>query len=147
MTKTVFSFLLAVSIALLATCAMAETETYDTKVGEFTITVPDGWKGQAIPGGCAVLTPDGANALTVQLVPAEDMTAMDAAKKMAETAKVKINSQNDEGNAVFLDCDKDGLPWGILMLLTNDVIIAAQLAGSDRDAMMRIYDTVRRKQP
>ncbi len=147
MKKPLLSFLLAVSIALLSTCAMAGTETYDTKVGEFSIDVPDGWKGQAIPAGCAVQTPDGANALTVQLVPAEDMTAMDAAMKMAETAKVRINSQNDEGNAVFLDCDKEGLPWGILMIVTNDVLIAAQLAGNDRAAMMRIYDTLRRKQP
>ena len=147
MKKLALSFLFAASIALLATCAMAGTETYDTKVGEFTILVPDGWKGQAIPAGCAVQTPDGANALTVQLVPAEDMTAMDAANKMAEAAKVKVNSRNDDGNAVFLDCDKDGLPWGILMIVTNDVLIAAQFAGRDRDGMMRIYDTLKRKQP
>ena len=75
------------------------------------------------------------------------MTAMDAANKMAEAAKVKVNSRNDDGNAVFLDCDKDGLPWGILMIVTNDVLIAAQFAGRDRDGMMRIYDTLKRKQP
>ncbi len=109
MKKLVLSFLF-VAFSLVTTCAMAATESYNTKVGGFTIDVPEGWKGQTIADGCSIQTPDGSNALVVQFFPANDMSAMDAAKKMADLAKVKVNSQTDEGNAVFLDCDKDGTP-------------------------------------
>ena len=144
MKKLVLSSLF-VAFSLVATCAMAATESYNTKVGGFTIDVPEGWKGQTIADGCSIQTPDGSNALVVQFFPANDMSAMDAAKKMADLAKVKVNSQTDEGNAVFLDCDKDGTPWGILMVKTNGALMAAQLVGKDRDTMKKIYDTIKGK--
>ena len=106
---------------------------------------PDGWVGKAIADGCSVQTPDGANALVVQFFPANQMTAMEAAKMMADMVKMTISSEKDEGSAAFLDGNKDGTPWAVLMVKEETMLMAVQFAGKERDKMMEIYKTVKGK--
>ncbi|MBQ9452298.1 MAG: hypothetical protein IJU65_03265 [Desulfovibrio sp.] len=138
------SIALVLVLGLVAS-AMADTQTYETKVSNFTIDVPDGWKGKAIPDGCAVESADGANAITVQFFPTNAMSAMDAAKMMAKSAQMNITSEKSEGGAVFLDGDKNGTPMGVLMVKTEKVLMAVLLAGKDRETMMQIYNTIKSK--
>ena len=145
MKRTFVSLMLAAFIALFGTCAMAGTESYDTKIGGFTIDVPDGWSGKAIPDGCAVHTADKNNVLSVQFFPPNEMTAMQAARKMAGLAKLNVASEKDEGDTAFIDGEKGGMPWAILMVKSEKVLMAVQFAGKDRDAMRKIYDTIHDK--
>ena len=144
MKNIVFSLLIAAVLSIAVSPALAGTETYDSKFGKFSVSVPDGWKGQAIPDGCAVQTADGNNCITIQFMPVnKNIPLKDAAKMFADGAKITDIKENVDTGAVFLDGKKDGIPAGVLTVETGELFMAVLLLGEKRDVMMDIFKSVK----
>lgn len=144
MKNIVFSLLIAAVLSIAVSPALAGTETYDSKFGKFSVSVPDGWKGQAIPDGCAVQTADGNNCITIQFMPVnKNIPLKDAAKMFADNAKLTDIKETVDGGAVFLDGKKDGIPAGVLTVETGELFMAVLLLGEKRDVMMEIFKSVK----
>ena len=144
MKNIVFSLLIAAVLSLAVSPALAGTETYDSKFGKFSVSVPDGWKGQAIPDGCAVQTVDGNNCLTIQFMPVnKNIPLKDAAKMLADSAKLTDIKENVDEGAVFLDGKKNGIPAGVLTVESGELFMAVLLLGEKRDVMMEIFKSVK----
>ncbi|MBR3665438.1 MAG: hypothetical protein IKO41_12610 [Lachnospiraceae bacterium] len=144
MKNIVFSLLIAAVLSIAVSPALAGTETYDSKFGKFSVSVPDGWKGQAIPDGCAVQTADGNNCITIQFMPVnKNIPLKDAAKMFADGAKITDIKENVDKGAVFLDGKKDGIPAGVLTVETGELFMAVLLLGEKRDVMMDIFKSVK----
>ena len=146
MKNIVFSLLIAAVLSFAVSPALAGTETYDSKCGKFSVSVPDGWKGQAIPDGCAVQTNDGNNCITIQFMPVnKDIPLNEAAKMFADKVKLTDIKETVEEGAVFLDGKSNGVPAGVLTVDTGDVFMAVLLLGEQRDVMMEIFKSVKQQ--
>ncbi len=144
MKNIVFSLLTVAILSFAASQALAETETYDSKFGKFSVSVPEGWKGQAIPDGCAVQTNDGNNCITIQFMPVnKNIPLKDAAKMLAESAKLTDITETVDEDAIFLDGKKGGIPAGVLTVETGEIFMAVLLMGEKRDVMMDIFKSVK----
>ena len=143
--KNIFSSLLiAVVLSFAASHALAGTETYDSKFGKFSVSVPDGWKGEAIAEGCAVSTLDNMNCITIQFMPVnKNIPLKEAAKMYADRAKLTDIQEKVIDGAVFLDGKKDGIPAGVLAVEYEGLFMAVFLAGEKRDVMMEIFKSVK----
>ncbi len=144
MKSIVSSFLIVAILSFAASPALAGTETYDSRFGKFSVSVPDGWKGEAIAEGCAVETLDGMNCITIQFMPVnKNIPLKDAAKMFADGAKITDIKENVDKGAVFLDGKKDGIPAGVLTVETGELFMAVLLLGEKRDVMMDIFKSVK----
>ncbi len=140
-----FSLLIAAVLSFAASQALAGTETYDSKFGKFSVSVPDGWKGQAVPEGCAIQTVDGNNCVTIQFMPVnKNMPLKDAAKMYADKAKITDIKETVDKDSVFLDGKINGsIPAGVLAVESEDVFMAVLLLGEKRDVMMEIFNSIK----
>lgn len=145
MKNIVFSLLIAAVLSFAVSQALAGTETYDSKFGKFSVSVPDGWKGQAVPEGCAIQTVDGNNCITIQFMPVnKNMPLKDAAKMYADNAKLTDINETVDKDSVFLDGKiKDGIPAGVLTVESGEVFMAVLLLGEKRDVMTEIFKSVK----
>ena len=144
MKSIVSSFLIVAILSFAASPALAGTETYDSRFGKFSVSVPDGWKGEAIAEGCAVYTLDNMNCITIQFMPVnKNIPLKDAAKMFADGAKITDIKENVDKGAVFLDGKKDGIPAGVLTVETGELFMAVLLLGEKRDVMMDIFKSVK----
>ena len=144
MKSIVSSFLIVAILSFAASPALAGTETYDSRFGQFSVSVPDGWKGEAIAEGCAVETLDGMNCITIQFMPVNrNIPLKEAAKMYADRAKLTDIKETVKEGAVFLDGKKDGIPAGVLTVESGELFMAVILAGEKRDVMMEIFKSVK----
>ncbi|MCR5563007.1 MAG: hypothetical protein K6F46_06515 [Desulfovibrio sp.] len=143
MKKLLRSLLFVAVLMLASSVAMAAVQTYDTKIGKFTVDVPDGWKSEAISDGCKINSADGKNSMSVQFVPGNGIAAMDMAKRMAEAMNVKVTSEKAENDAAFLEGLVDGQPFSALVVKEGNILNGAIFGGPEQDAMKKIYGTVK----
>lgn len=143
MTKLFRSIIFAAALILANSVTMAAVQTYDTKIGKFTIDVPDGWKGEAISDGCKINSSDGKNSMSVQFVPGDGISPLDMAKSMSEAMKVKVTTEKAENNAAFLEGVVEGEQFSVLVVKEGNILNGAIFGGPDQDTMKKIYGTVK----
>ena len=124
MKRIVLAF--AVVLAL-ASCAMAEKLQCKTADDlDFSVEVPQGWRGRQIPGGCAVFTQDRSEAISIVYVLANGSSAKAFAKDLAKQMKAtpEYNTLKDE-----FDVEMNGQKINIT------------LVGKEGDSTMQVVTT------
>ncbi|MCR4666478.1 MAG: hypothetical protein K5657_04190 [Desulfovibrio sp.] len=138
-----FSGIVAAILMFAASSAIAATQTYDTKVGKFSVDVPAGWNAKPVSDGCQLDSNDGKNAMTIQFIPKNPMTASEMGKKMAESIKMTVTSETNEDGGVFLDGTVNGEQIAVLIVKDENMVLITTFGGPDRKGMMSIYDTIK----
>lgn len=144
MKKTLFLSLFAVFI-LISSSALAAVQEYRTRIGTFSIDVPDGWKGTAVQEGCRIDSVDGKNTVTVQFIPPKPIDSLDLAKAVAKAMEMKITKESNENNCSLLEGTLADVPTLVLVVKDEHMILTSIISGPDRQAMISIYKSVQGK--
>ena len=124
--------------------ALAGKQVFDSKVGKFSIDVPDKWSAQSVKEGCQITDDAGKNTITVQLIPSpQGLTPKDIAKKVAESMGMTVKKDTNEENATWLDGDIKGMPAGVLSAKNGPAMIVSIWVGHNREQMKKIFDSVK----
>lgn len=141
--KRLPSLFAALALALALSCqAMAAVQSFHSRLKDFTVDVPEGWQAKAIADGCQVGRADGKGVMTIQAVPADERSARDVAMAAVKAAKAEVKNESAEEGGVYLECQVNGYPLGILVLKQDGVLLSAVMAGEDKKAMEQIFDSL-----
>jgi len=145
--KWIPALLAAPALLLALSCqSMATVQTFHSQLRDFTVDVPEGWQAKSIPDGCQIGRADGRNGMTIQLVPADDRSARDVAMATVKAAKAEVKSESVEDEGVYLACQANGYPLGILVVKQDGVLLSVVTAGEDEQTMEKIFDSLEMEQ-
>ena len=142
MKKAIFSLLLAVGVLLAGSVVMAAEQTFDTKAGKLFIEIPDGWTGKGFPDGCKIDSADGENTMTVKILLQKSLSAMDTAKKIADSIHMKIKNENMEADIAALWGEANGNQMAVFVATDEDMAITAILKGPDVISMATSFTSI-----
>lgn len=145
MAKALGSLLFAAAMLIGSSFTMAAVQTYDSKVAQFTVDVPEGWKSKAISDGCQIDSADGKNTMSVQFFPPSDKSPLSIAKHMSGAMKMKVTNEKTDGESALVEGTAEGDHVSVLVVKGKYLINCAIFGGPDRDAMVKIYSSVKDK--
>ena len=142
MKKTFFSLLLAVVVMLAGSGVMAAERTFTVNAGKLSIEIPDGWTEKGSSDGCKIDSADGKNTMTVRIILQKSLSAMDTAKKIADSINMKIINENMEDDIAALWGEANGAQMAVFVAADEDMAITAILKGPEVITMATIFTSV-----
>ena len=141
MKRIVLAF--AVVLAL-ASCAMAEKLQCKTADGiDFSVEVPQGWKGRQIQGGCAVFTQDRSEAISIVYVLANGASAKSFAKDLAKQMQATPEYNTLEDEYVDFDVEVNGQKINITFVgKEGDSTVQVVTTKGESSTLEEIFDSL-----
>ena len=137
-----YIFLIMILSLLFCGQAMAEKQTFDSKLGKFIIDVPDGWSAEVVPEGCKIISKDEKNILSLQLLPAKKIERESIANDLAKELNITVNKKTEDETGVWLEGELAGAPAGVLSINVNPTIVLVCLyTGTDFDAIKKMVES------
>lgn len=142
MVKKIF-FALSIMILFTYGQAMATEQVFDSKIGKFSIDVPDNWTAKKVTEGCKINSDDNMNSMTLQIVRTnsslQDLSLM-IAKAMGMNIKENKLIKDNEN---FLGGDVNGTAFAIYTIKYDEFFLISICGGADKKTMDSIRDSAK----
>ena len=142
MKNVFFSLLVAAVVIFAVSGAMAAEQTFDTKAGKLFIEIPDGWTGKGLSDGCKIASADGKNTMTVRIILQKSLSAMDTAKRIADSIHMKIKNENVEAEIAALWGEANGNQIAVFVATDEEMAITAILKGPEVITMATSFTSI-----
>ena len=142
MKKAFFSLLVAAVVMLAGSGVMAAERTFDIRAGKLSVDIPDGWTEKGLSDGCRIDSADGKNSMTVRIIVQKGLSAMDMAKKIADSVRMTIKNADREDDTAALWGEANGNQMAVFVATDEDMAITAIVKGPEVITMATVFSSV-----
>lgn len=121
--------------------AEAPKQVFGPDGSRFKISVPEGWRAEAIHGGVRIVAGNGRSTLTAAILQAGDQSAREIASGVARSTGLRFSSQDADGTC-FLSGQCDGMRTIATSSVEDGKWIFMALQGEDEETLAKMLDSL-----